>query len=143
MGSRREHAQDPRALPKRLLATFKAGAVGGIVHGPSRGQTQAWARTWRELLDQQGVPPWTDSPDRAESRVVVRGLEPGSIAWVHADGVTPVGATASHDGIARLALWHHGPAQVHAGSHSQPIVLVPGQWTESGWTGTPTPVVLP
>ncbi|GEM_PF-2428820 len=143
MGSRREHAADPRALPMRLLATLKAGAVGGIVHGPARGRAQGWAQVWQELLVDKGVSPWIPGTHRAESRVTVSGLTRGQVAWIEAPGHPPVGATADRNGVARLALWHQGTVTLHVGDLTQTLQVAPGTWSDTGWTGEATQASVP
>ncbi len=142
MGSRREHAADPRALPTLLMATLEAGAVGGIVHGPAQGRTPTWASVWKELLAGQDIPPWTDRGHRAESRLTVHGLAPGQVGWLELGPVSATGAVADRDGVLRLAAWHSGPAVLRVGDQRIDVRLSPGRWTERGWAGAPAEVTL-
>jgi hypothetical protein len=143
MASQRESAQDLNTLPARMVRLVWGGAVGGIVHGPPRGRDRQWTEIWQDLLSKQENTPWLDTPQRAESRVEVTGLQPGELVWLNVPGLASEGSLADGSGTARLGIWHQGQAGLVVSGETIPVTLSAGRWEPDGWRGVPTLVTLP
>jgi len=116
-------------------ATFvdacQQGAVGGVIpHPVGHGHRDAWTEAWASAARELSIPALATTGRRAGSRVQVRQLDPGQVAWLEVPGLTPVGEVAGAGGSVTLERWHRGQATVTVGGRGEAVELSPDTWRE-------------